>query len=399
MPSELERRLERALNDVPVEAFTDAHDRARDAALAAAAAPAPGRLSQWRVVIAAAVAMVLVTTGVTLAATGDRPFSDTATLIKPPRAARPKTGLLPQGARAFSILADGRAWVALPRRVLLRGAPRSAIAVSPGAVYVLEAHGRTLRAVAAGTGRVAQTQRTAGRVSAAVWSPFPIRIAYLTEVGGHQQLHDEWGTLSHDYLVDRHVAAVAPSWRWDSLAVAYVRGDGRVVVHSATSGHNTVIHPELRAAPPTALAFAPTSGLLAIADRTRLRIVDTTGRTPDVCGAQPGSAQHRVGATPPAVRRRRCHALPLSAAATRPGHRYDHRAGTDHRAHRLPRRTAPRAGTGKRPLNPGRRRHRAPVQRAGNAAPRAAAAAAGTAGCGAGDPVLAVTRHGDSVLG
>jgi hypothetical protein len=285
MPNELERRLERALNDVPVEATWDAHDRAREAALAAAGSPAPGRGSLWRIAIAAAVAMVLVTTGLTLAATGDRPFADTATLTKPPRTAGLHTGLLPRGARAFSIPAGGRAWVAIPHRVLLHGAPRSAIAVSPGAVYVLEAHGRTLRAVAAGTGRVVQTQRTAGPVSAAVWSPFPIRIAYLTEVGGHQQLHDEWGTLSHDYLVDRDVAAVAPSWRWDSLAIAYVRADGRVAIHNTTSGRNTVISPNCGLRHPTAMAFAPASGLLAIADRTRLRIVDTTGAAADVCAA------------------------------------------------------------------------------------------------------------------
>ncbi|HEV8451720.1 MAG TPA: hypothetical protein VGQ45_09820 [Gaiellales bacterium] len=306
MPSELERRLERALTDVPVEASSDAHDRARGAALAAAAAP--GRGSQWRAVIAAVVAMVLVTTGVTLAATGERPFSDTATLTKPPQAARPHTGLLPRASRAFSILAGGRAWVAIPHRVLLRGAPRSAIAVSPGAVYVLEAHGRTLRAVAAGTGRVAQTQRAAGPVTAAAWSPFPIRIAYLAEVGGHQQLHDEWGTLSHDYLVDRHVAAVAPSWRWDSLAVAYVRADGRVAVHNATSGRNTVIPPNCGLRHPTALAFASTSGLLAIADRTRLRIVDTTGGEPDVCAA------HSPGA--PSIAWVRPHQLFVAAGTT-----------------------------------------------------------------------------------
>lgn len=290
MPSELERRLERALKVVPVEASSDAHDRARDAALAAAAAPAPGRRSRWRVVLGAAVAMVLVTTGVTLAATGDRPFTDTATLTKPPQAARPQTGLLPRGARAFSILAGGRAWVAIPHRVLLHGAARSAIAVSPGAVYLLEAHGRALRAVALGSGRVVQTQRTVGPLSAAAWSPFPIRIAYVTDVRGHRQLHDEWGTLSHDYLVDRDVAAVAPSWRWDSLALAYVRADGRVAVHDTTSGRNTVIPPNCGLRHPTTLAFAPASGLLAIADRTRVRIVDTTGGAPDVCAAHsPGA--------------------------------------------------------------------------------------------------------------
>jgi hypothetical protein len=198
--------------------------------------------------------------------------------------------------------------VAIPHRVLLRGAPRSAIAVSPGAVYVLEAHGRTLRAVAAGTGRVVQTQRTAGPVTSPVWSPFPIRIAYLTAVGGHHQLHDEWGTLSHDYLVDRHVAAVPPSWRWDSLAVAYVRADGRVAVHNATSGRTSVIPPNCGLRHPTALAFAPTSGLLAIADRTRLRIVDTTGGGPDVCAA------HSPGA--PSIAWVRPHQLFVSAGTT-----------------------------------------------------------------------------------
>ncbi len=290
MPSELERRLERALNDVPAEASSDAHDRAREAALAAAGSPAQSRGSLWRIAIAAAVAMVLVTTGVTLAATGERPFTDTATITRPPQPARPHTGLLPRGAHAFSILAGGRAWVAIPGHTLLRGAPRSAIAVSPGAVYLLEAHGRTLRAVAAGSGRVVQTQRTAGLVSAAVWSPFPIRIAYLTEAGGHRQLHDEWGTLSHDYLVDRDVAAVAPSWRWDSLAIAYVRPDGRVAIHNTTSGRNTLISPSCGLRHPTALAFAPRSGLLAIADRTRLRIVDTTGGAADLCAAHsPGA--------------------------------------------------------------------------------------------------------------
>jgi hypothetical protein len=290
MPSELERRLERALNDVPAEASSDAHDRAREAALAAAGSPAQSRGSLWRIAIAAAVAMVLVTTGVTLAATGERPFTDTATITRPPQPARPHTGLLPRGAQAFSILAGGRAWVAIPGHPLLRGAPRSAIAVSPAAVYLLEAHGRRLRAVAAGSGRVVQTQRTAGLVSAAVWSPFPIRIAYLTEADGHRQLHDEWGTLSHDYLVDRDVAAVVPSWRWDSLAIAYVRADGRVAIHNTTGGRNTVISPNCGLRHPTALAFAPTSGLLAIADRTRLRIVDTTGGAADLCAAHsPGA--------------------------------------------------------------------------------------------------------------
>ena len=116
-----------------------------------------------------------------------------------------------------------------------------------------------------------------------MWSPFPIRIAYLTNVGGRYELHDQWGTLTHDYLVDRHVAAVTPSWRWDSQAIAYVRSNGMVVVHNAISGRDVTIGSSCGLRSPTDVAFAPTSGLLAIFDSTRLRVVDTTGGRADVC--------------------------------------------------------------------------------------------------------------------
>ena len=56
------------------------------------------------------------------------------------------------------------------------------------------------------------------------------------------------------------------------------------------------------------MAFAPTSGLLAIADRTRLRIVDTTGEAPDVCAA------HSPGA--PSIAWVRPHQLFVAAGTT-----------------------------------------------------------------------------------
>ena len=56
----------------------------------------------------------------------------------------------------------------------------------------------------------------------AVWSPFPIRIAYLVRTPEGFVVGDLWGTGTHPFTVDGHAAPVAPAWRWDSKALAYV---------------------------------------------------------------------------------------------------------------------------------------------------------------------------------
>ncbi len=299
MPSELERRLERALTKLPVEASSSAHDRARAAALAAAAGPGIVRRSRWRAVAAVAIATALVTTGVTVAATGSSPFTDASTHLRPAAAPRnPVTGPLPPGALSFSTFAGGRAWVAVPHRFVLRAARRTAVAVGPNAVYVMQADGKVIQAVSIASGRVVRSRRTDGAVTAVVWSPYPIRIAYLTAAGGRYRLHDAYGDLSNGRLVDAQVAPVAPSWRWDSLAFAYVRADGRVAVHNVLSGRTFVERSGCGLRRATAVAFSPTSGLLAIADRTRVRIVDTTGDTPPVCTTHAGGAPSIVWIRP-----------------------------------------------------------------------------------------------------
>jgi hypothetical protein len=299
MPTELERRLERALTGMPVEASSAAHDRARAAALAATPGPGIVRRSRWRAVAAVAIATALVTTGVTLAASGRSPFTGASTHARPaPQPPKPITGPLPQGALSFSTFAGGSAWVAVPHRFVLRGARRTAVAVGPNAVYVMQADGNVIQAVSMASGRVVRSRRTDGRVTAVVWSPYPIRIAYVTSAGGAYRLHDAYGDLSNDRLVDPHVGPIAPSWRWDSLAFAYVRADGRVAVHNVFSRRTFVIRPGCGIRRATAVAFSPTSGLLAITDRARLRIVDTTGGTPAVCTTHAGGAPSIVWIRP-----------------------------------------------------------------------------------------------------
>jgi hypothetical protein len=97
-------------------------------------------------------------------------------------------------------------------------------------------------------------------------------------------VHDIWGNGTHDFTVHATAADVAPSWRWDSKAFAFVRRDGVVVVHDVIGGSDIALRPACGLRTAAAVAFAPSGGRLAIADRHgHLRIVDTTGHAPALC--------------------------------------------------------------------------------------------------------------------
>ncbi len=99
-----------------------------------------------------------------------------------------------------------------------------------------------------------------------------------------------WGTGSHDRVTASAGPRVAPSWRWDSLAVAFVRANGRVAILDATSGAVQTLDPPCGIGHADAVAFSPSTGSLAIADRHRLAIVDPAGGTPTRCVAHaPGA--------------------------------------------------------------------------------------------------------------
>jgi hypothetical protein len=282
MPDELERRLERALGAVAPPA-DETSRRAREAALAALPGPAAGRWTRRRVVLAAAAAgaTAFVFGGVTLAATGGR-----LPLVSRPAAPQPHTTVRPDGPRArfavprgsvaLAVTAAGRAWLATSAGASLRGRPLSALALSPGAVWVVEAGGGALRAVRTSDGRTGFVRRVPGTAAAAAWAPAGIRIAYVVRTPGGNRLYDMYGNGERPFLVAARTSGAAPSWRWDSRAFAYIRGDGRVAVHDPVSGATSLVRRGCGIRRAAAVAFAPFGGLLAIADRGgRVLVVDT----------------------------------------------------------------------------------------------------------------------------
>lgn len=298
MPDELEQRLQRTLASIPPPG-DDATERARRAALdALPPAPEPRRWRRRRLLVpAAACAVAFVFGGVTLAATGGhlplvgnspKPHHPAPTVP----AVHPAAAVLPRGAIAFSAAADGRVWLATSAGATLRGSPLSALAVSPGAVYLLEAQGRSLRAVHVPDGRTAFTRGVAGEAAATAWAPAGIRIAYVVHTPAANRLYDMFGNGTHVHLVAAHTNGQAPSWRWDSLVFAYIRADGTVMVHDPGSGATSALAPGCGIRRPAALAFAPFGGLLAIADRSgRVRVIDTLHHSRGLCvsGMTPGT--------------------------------------------------------------------------------------------------------------
>ena len=221
--------------------------------------------------------------GVTLAATGGGlPLvgeSHHPHPASPPARAHHPAIVLPRGAIAFSATGGGRAWLATSsgaRRCAAR--PLSALAVSPGAINLLEGSGRVLVAVAASDGHIAFTRRVPGAPIAAAWAPAGIRIAYVVRTDERRPAvrhvrqrppRASWSPARTD--------GGAPSWRWDSQAFAYVRADGTV---DGAQRHRRGRRRRSRAGAGCAgrptVAFAPFGGLLAIADRAGHVQVDDT---------------------------------------------------------------------------------------------------------------------------
>jgi hypothetical protein len=278
MPDELEERLERALGDLAPGA--DVTERARAAAMAALPASRT-RSRQPLVLVAAACAVAFVFGGVTLAATGGGlPLVGGEShhhRQAPPQARARHPGIqLPRGAIAFSATGGGRAWLVTSSGARLRGKPLSALAVSPGAINLLEGSGRALAAVAVSDGHVAFTRRVPGEPIAAAWAPAGIRIAYVVRTAEGDRLYDMYGNGRHAFLVAPRTDGGTPTWRWDSLAFAYVRPDGTVMVHSVISGATSAVARRCGLGRPADIAFAPFGGKLAIADRAgHVQVADT----------------------------------------------------------------------------------------------------------------------------
>jgi hypothetical protein len=285
MPDELEDRLERVLGEL--QPGTDVTERARASALRAL--PARSRPRRPLLVLAAACAAAFVFGGVTLAATGGGlPLvggeSHHRRPEHPPPADHHPDIRLPRGAIAFSSAGDGRAWLVTSSGARILGKQLSALAVSPGAVNLLEGSGHALVAVAVSDGHVAFTRKVPGEPIAAAWAPAGIRIAYVVRTGEGNRLYDMYGNGRHAFLVAPRTDGGRPTWRWDSLAFAYVRHDGTVMVHSVINGATSALAHRCGLGRPTDIAFAPFGGMLAVADRAgHVQVADTLHHGRSTC--------------------------------------------------------------------------------------------------------------------
>jgi hypothetical protein len=301
MPDELEHRLERALQAAPPPG-ADATERALRAALEALPAAADVRRRRRRrlLVPAVACAVAFVFGGVTLAATGGRlPLVGTPAHhhgATPPRRPAPKpAAVLPRGAIAFSAVAAGRAWLATSSGAALHGRRLSALAISPGAVWMVEGGRRGLHAVGVPDGRAGFDRRLPGTPLAAAWAPAGIRIAYVVRAPGGDRLYDMFGNGTHAVLVAAHALPQAPTWRWDSQAFAYIRADGAVMIHNVIDGATSPLPPGCGLHHAAAVAFAPYGGLLAIADRAgRVRVLDTLRHGHGTCVTAGGAGTPKI---------------------------------------------------------------------------------------------------------
>jgi hypothetical protein len=257
MSSELERRLERLLAEAG-EPDPGAGEKALHRSLRALQPVAPPRRGlRAAVVVCAAAVLLLVIAAGSLAAAGALHVS-LGSQAKVP--SEPTQLRLPAGADGVAAVVGGRLSVVTRAGFRLQGLPTGAAALSPHALFVAAGVGDSLVAMAP-DGRRAWSHPAGGRVAAIAWAPDGLRIAYVVQAGRRFALHVIYGNGLHDSTVDRSVRAVRPSWRADSLALAYVGTGGKAIVYDFGYRKHTLAG---TAAPVTRLAFAPVGRKLLV---------------------------------------------------------------------------------------------------------------------------------------
>jgi hypothetical protein len=263
MSSDLERRLEGLLAEAP-EPDPGAGEKALHRALRALQPAAPSRRGIRTVVVAfAAVLVLLAIAAGSLAAAGGLHVSFGTKTTKPP-AHIPLS--LPKGADGIAVIVDGRLSVITHSGFRLQGLPVSAATLSPHALYVAAGIGHSLVAMKPNKHQ-AWSHPAGGRVTAIAWAPDGLRIAYLV---WHQHsrfpwtVHVIWGNGTHDEVVGRSVNPVRPSWRADSLAVAYVGTDFQPTIYDVAHASHHVVRIHKLFGGVARMAFAPTGDVLAV---------------------------------------------------------------------------------------------------------------------------------------
>ena len=265
MPSEFERQLEAMFADAP-EPDPGAGEKALHRALRALQPVAAPRRSVRTAALAFAAAVVLLAIAAgSLAAAGALHVSIGAKARQ-----RPVTTQLslPKGASGIAAIVDGRLSVVTRGGFRLQ-VPASAAALSPHALFIAAGIGHSLVAMAP-NGRRAWSHPVGGTIVAVAWAPDALRIAYVVRNGHRLALHVIWGTGTDDRTLDDSVRAVKPSWRADSLALAYVGAGGKAVVYDFRHESRKVVP----VSPPvTGVAFAPRGASLAVEEPSGVWVV------------------------------------------------------------------------------------------------------------------------------
>lgn len=280
MSSEIESRLEQLLAQLP-----EPDPAIGEPALARALAilPRPGQRARRPVhALALALAASLVLLGIAagaLAAAGALHVSfGQATRRQPSSNATLARQLtVPAGAQGIATIVDGRLWLTTSSGFQLEGLPVSAATLSPRALYVAAGIGNSLVAMAP-DGRRAWTQGAGGNVAAIAWAPDGLQIAYVVNKAHRFRLYVIDGNGRRNQLIDTAVRPVTPSWRADSLALAYVSAGGQPVIYNFAHNSRRVIR-STKARRATQLAFAPQGATLAIATRHAFSLSDDVRTT------------------------------------------------------------------------------------------------------------------------
>ena len=235
MSTALERRLQRALGRLP-QPNRDATRRARGAALATLP-PEERRGGLVLLFVAAAVAVAVAAGAGALAATGNLHVRLGEEQPRPKPA--PPHLQVPRGTHGIALVAGGRLWLVTRGGLRIEDLPVSTAELSPRALYAAVGIGSSLVALAPG-GRKAWSHDAGGRVVAAAWSPDGLKIAYVVSRNGSNAVRLIEGDGDNDRSLARAVAPVRPVWRRDSLAVTYVRRDGRRVLADFSRGRVSI---------------------------------------------------------------------------------------------------------------------------------------------------------------
>ena len=269
MSAELEQRLRDAFARLP-KPTREATARARSDALTALG-PTAARSRGALLLVAFAVAFVIGAGAAALAATGN--LRVTIGAAQKATATIPTRLSVPAGSNGIAVVAGGKLWLATRGGLRIEGMPVSTAELSPRALYAVVGIGSSLVTLAPGRRRP-WVQETGGRVIAAAWAPDGLKIAYVVARPGGDELRLIEGDGSPDRLLVRRVSAAKPSWRPDSLAVAYVDPRGRAAVYDLGASTTRTFDTRRCGGPARMVAYSPRGKRLAVAGTSGVALIE-----------------------------------------------------------------------------------------------------------------------------